>query len=76
VKRRVLFARPGRRAFVRCGRAGHLPRRQDGMVRRDGVGGRAVGCSSPDAQKDILCDTIGAICSATLFLCREKRFTR
>ena len=29
-----------------------------------------------DAQKDILCDTLGAICSATLFLCREKRFTR
>ena len=32
--------------------------------------------SSPDAQKDILCDTLGPICSATLFLCREKRFTR
>ena len=30
----------GRRACVRGGRAGHLPRRQDGVVRRDGVGGR------------------------------------
>ena len=58
----------GRRAFVRGGRAGHLPRRQDGMVRRDGVGGRTEGCSSPDAQKDILCDTLGAICSSGLFL--------
>jgi hypothetical protein len=26
-----------------------------------------------DAQKDILCDTLGAICSSTLFLLREKR---
>ena len=25
-----------------------------------------------DAQKDILCDTLGAICSTALFLCREK----
>ena len=75
MKRRVLFARPGRRAFVRGGRAGHLPRRQDGVVRRDGVGGRTVGCSSPDAQKDILCDTIGAICSATLFLQRKEIYT-
>jgi hypothetical protein len=63
----------GRRACVRGGRAGHLPRRQDGVVCRDGVGGWAVGDSSPDAQKDILCDTLGAICSLTLFLLREKR---
>ena len=41
----------GRRACVRGGRAGHLPCRQDGVVRRDGVGGRAVGDSSPDAQE-------------------------
>ena len=41
----------GRRACVRGGRAGHLPRRQDGVVRRDGVGGRAVGDSSSDAQE-------------------------
>ena len=41
----------GRRACVRGGRAGHLPRRQDGVVHRDGVGGRAVGCSSPDAKE-------------------------
>ena len=26
-----------------------------------------------DAQKDILCDTLGALCAATLFLLREKR---
>ena len=26
-----------------------------------------------DAQKDILCDTLGAICSTALFLCREKK---
>ena len=26
-----------------------------------------------DAQKDILCDTLGALCSSTLFLLREKR---
>ena len=25
-----------------------------------------------DAQKDILCDTLGAICSTALFLCRER----
>ena len=25
-----------------------------------------------DAQKDILCDTLGAICSTALFLCREE----
>ena len=31
----------GRRACVRGGRAGHLPRRSDGVERRDGVGGRA-----------------------------------
>ena len=42
-------------------------------MRRDGVGGRAVGDSSPDAQKDILCDTLGALCASTLFLLREKR---
>ena len=41
----------GRCACVRGGRAWHLPRRQDGVVRRDGVGGRAVGCSSSDAQE-------------------------
>jgi len=29
-----------------------------------------------DAQKDILCDTIGALCAATLFLCRERKTTR
>ncbi len=63
----------GRRACVRGGRAGHLPRRQDGVVRRDGVGGRAVGDSSPDAQKDILCDTLGAICSSGLFLWCDRR---
>ena len=62
----------GRRACVRGGRAGHLPRRQDGVVRRDGVGGRAVGCSSSDAQKDILCDTLGAICSSGLFPWRVR----
>ena len=58
----------GRRACVLGGCAGHLPRRSDGVVRRDGVGGRAVGYSSPDAQKDILCDTLSAICSSGLFL--------
>ena len=26
-----------------------------------------------DAQKDILCDTLGAICSTALFLCRERK---
>ena len=26
-----------------------------------------------DAQKDILCDTLGALCASTLFLLREKR---
>ena len=26
-----------------------------------------------DAQKDILCDTLGALCAVTLFLLREKR---
>ena len=31
----------GRRACVRGGCAGHLPRRQDGVVRRDGVGHQA-----------------------------------
>ena len=41
----------GRRACVRVGRAGHLPRRQVGVVRRDGVGGRDVDCSSPDTQE-------------------------
>ena len=25
-----------------------------------------------DAQKDILCDTLGATCSTALFLCRGK----
>ena len=29
-----------------------------------------------DAQKDILCDTLGALCASTLFLVRERRFTR
>ena len=29
-----------------------------------------------DAQKDILCDTLGALCAATLFLLRERKFTR
>ena len=58
----------GCRACVRVGRAGYILRRQDGVVRRDGVGGRAVGCSSSDAQKDILCDALGAICSSGLFL--------
>ena len=28
-----------------------------------------------DAQKDILCDTLGALCASTLFLFRERRFT-
>ena len=28
-----------------------------------------------DAQKDILCDTLGALCAATLFLVRERKFT-
>ena len=28
-----------------------------------------------DAQKDILCDTLGALCASTLFLLREKKFT-
>ena len=26
-----------------------------------------------DAQKDILCDTLGAICSSGLYLCRERK---
>ena len=26
-----------------------------------------------DAQKDILCDTLGAICSTWLYLCRERK---
>ena len=26
-----------------------------------------------DAQKDILCDTLGAICSTALYLCRERK---
>ena len=26
-----------------------------------------------DAQKDILCDTLGALCASTLFLCSMKR---
>ena len=26
-----------------------------------------------DEQKDILCDTLGALCASTLFLLREKR---
>ena len=55
---------------MRGGCAGHLSHRQDGVVRRDGVGGRAVGDSSTDAQKDILCDTLGALCSSGLFLWR------
>ena len=42
-------------------------------MRRDGVGGRAVGDSSPDAQKDILCDTLGAICSSGVFLWCDRR---
>ena len=25
-----------------------------------------------DAQKDILCDTLGALCASTLFLCSMK----
>ena len=29
-----------------------------------------------DAQKDILCDTLGALCASTLFLLRERKFTR
>ena len=29
-----------------------------------------------DAQKDILCDTLGALCAVTLFLVRERKFTR
>ena len=29
-----------------------------------------------DAQKDILCDTLGALCASTLFLCRERKTTR
>ena len=29
-----------------------------------------------DAQKDILCDTLGALCAATLFLFRERNFER
>ena len=41
----------GHRARERGGRAGHLPCRQDGVVCRDGVGGRTVGDSSPDAQE-------------------------
>ena len=28
-----------------------------------------------DAQKDILCDTLGALCASTLFLVRERKFT-
>jgi len=32
-----------------------------------------VGCSSPDAQKDILCDILGAICSSGLFLWCDRR---
>ena len=28
-----------------------------------------------DAQKDILCDTLGALCAVTLFLVRERKFT-
>jgi putative membrane protein len=26
-----------------------------------------------DAQKDFLCDTLGAICSSGLYLCRERK---
>ena len=29
-----------------------------------------------DAQKDILCDTLGALCASTLFLVRERKTTR
>ena len=29
-----------------------------------------------DAQKDILCDTLGALCASTLFLCRERKAKR
>ena len=29
-----------------------------------------------DAQKDILCDTLGALCASTLFLVREKALVR
>ena len=28
-----------------------------------------------DAQKDILCDTLGALCAVTLFLLRERKTT-
>ena len=28
-----------------------------------------------DAQKDILCDTLGALCASTLFLLRERKTT-